>query len=101
MRSIWTFSLGGTGGLLWKSRSLRVEGRQPCPQAGYWATPAQLASRRLFQVRGIMPTFENSKYGATIWQWSEEQRYARDEPNARRGVGVTQRSLVNVLKRDA
>lgn len=52
---------------------LRVEGGQPCPQAGYWTTPAQQDSRRLFKVGEIMPTFEHSAYGATIWQWSEEQ----------------------------
>lgn len=52
---------------------LRVEGGQPCPQAGYWATPAQLDSRSLFKAGEIMPTFEHSAYGATIWQWSEEQ----------------------------
>lgn len=52
---------------------LRVKGGQPCPQAGYWTTPAQLDSRRLFKAGEIMPTFEHSAYGATIWQWSEEQ----------------------------
>jgi hypothetical protein len=52
---------------------MRVEGGQPCPKAGYWTTPAQQASRRLFQLGEIMPMFEHSAYGATIWQWSEEQ----------------------------
>jgi hypothetical protein len=52
---------------------LRVEGGQPCPQTGYWATPAQQDSRRLFKAGELMPVFEHSAYGATIWQWSEEQ----------------------------
>lgn len=52
---------------------MRVEGGQPCPQAGYWTTPAQQGSRRLFKAGEIMPTFEHSAYGATIWQWGEEQ----------------------------
>lgn len=52
---------------------MRVEGGQPCPKAGYWTTPAQQDSRRFFQEGEIMPTFEHSTYGATIWQWSEEQ----------------------------
>ena len=52
---------------------MRVEGGQPCPQSGYWTTPAQQDSRRLFKAGEIMPTFEHSAYGATIWQWSEEQ----------------------------
>ena len=52
---------------------MRVEGGQPCPKSGYWTTPAQQDSRRYFNAREIMPTFEHSAYGATIWQWSEEQ----------------------------
>ena len=53
--------------------SMRVEGGQPCPRAGCWATPAQQNSRRLFKAGEVMPTFEHSAYGATIWQWSEVQ----------------------------
>lgn len=52
---------------------LRVEGGRPCPLAGFWSTPAQQNSRRLFEAGEVMPTFEHSAYGATIWQWSEEQ----------------------------
>lgn len=51
----------------------RVAGGEPCPQAGYWMTPAWLDSRRFFEVGEIMPIFAYSSYGATIWQWSEEQ----------------------------
>ncbi|MCU6497829.1 DUF1911 domain-containing protein [Rugamonas sp. A1-17] len=52
---------------------LRVEGGKPCPQTGYWYTPAIADSRRHFEQGEIMPVSANSQYGATIWQWSEEQ----------------------------
>jgi hypothetical protein len=47
---------------------LRVEGGQPCPQTGYWFTPAQLNSRRPFKEGEVMPIV-GSTYGSTIWQW--------------------------------
>ena len=52
---------------------MRVEGGKPCPEAGYWTTPAQQGSRLYFNAAEIMPNFERSGYGATIWQWSEQQ----------------------------
>jgi Domain of unknown function (DUF1911)/Domain of unknown function (DUF1910) len=52
---------------------LRVEGGQPCTQAGYWFTPAKQGSRRQFKKGEIMPVIEGSQYGATIWQWAKEQ----------------------------
>lgn len=52
---------------------IRVEGGQPCPQTGYWTTPAQQDSRRFFTAGDVMPIFEHSAYGATIWQWSDQQ----------------------------
>lgn len=52
---------------------MRVDGGQHCPQAGYWFTPAKADSRRYFKESEIMPTFEGSAYGATIWQWSPDQ----------------------------
>ena len=51
----------------------RVEGGESCPRAGFWETPAKSNSRRLFKKDEIMPVFEASEYGHTIWQWSEEQ----------------------------
>lgn len=51
----------------------RVEGGQPCPRAGFWETPAKSNSRSHFKQGDIMPVFEASHYGHTIWQWSEEQ----------------------------
>lgn len=55
------------------SGPLRVEGGQACPQTGYWSTPAEQNSRRHFVQGEVMPTFDRSAYGATIWQWSSEQ----------------------------
>jgi hypothetical protein len=51
---------------------LRVEGGQPCPQAGYWFTPAQVNSRRHFKEGEKMP-IAGSDYGDTIWQWDPNQ----------------------------
>lgn len=51
---------------------LRVEGGQPCLRSGYWFTPAQPGSRRLFKEGENMPVV-GSDYGATIWQWDPEQ----------------------------
>jgi hypothetical protein len=50
----------------------RVEAGQPCPRAGYWFTPASPNSRRRFQQGEVMPDTKSS-YGATIWQWDENQ----------------------------
>ncbi|GAB3551309.1 hypothetical protein GCM10027343_35460 [Noviherbaspirillum agri] len=58
--------------LLGPSMALRAEGGQPCPQTGYWFTPAKLNSRRYFNEREIMPAFQVD-YGATIWQWDSNQ----------------------------
>jgi hypothetical protein len=52
---------------------LRVDGGQQCPTTGFWFTPAGKDSRRHFQQGDIMPVFVGSQYGATIWQWSEQQ----------------------------
>ncbi|PHV32844.1 hypothetical protein CSQ94_13830 [Janthinobacterium sp. BJB312] len=52
---------------------LRVEGGNPCPQIGYWFTPAIPGSLRHFEQGEIMPVSMDWQYGATIWQWSSEQ----------------------------
>ena len=54
-------------------RKGRVEGGQPCPQTGFWETPAKLHSRTHFEQGQIMPVFDDAAYGETIWHWSEEQ----------------------------
>jgi hypothetical protein len=51
---------------------LRCEGGHPCPQEGWWFTPAKLNSRRHFNHGEVMPVF-TSDYGSTIWQWDERQ----------------------------
>jgi len=51
---------------------LRCEAGHPCPQAGWWFTPASANSRRCFQHGQVMPD-THSSYGATIWQWDERQ----------------------------
>ncbi|WP_189396698.1 PoNe immunity protein domain-containing protein [Janthinobacterium lividum] len=53
-------------------RKGRVEGGQPCPQTGFWETPAKLHSRSHFEQGQIMPVFDDAAYGETIWYWSEE-----------------------------
>jgi hypothetical protein len=55
---------------------LRIEAGQACPQAGYWFAPAKLDSRHFFSQGEIMPSFDSSTYGATIWQWSDDQSAA-------------------------
>lgn len=49
---------------------LRVEGGQPCLRDGRWFSPAKSDSARYFKAGEIMPVFEASEYGQTIWQWS-------------------------------
>ncbi|MBP4049129.1 DUF3396 domain-containing protein [Chromobacterium violaceum] len=46
---------------------LRCEADKPCPESGYWWTPAMENSRRHFIQGELMPNFPNSKYGRTIW----------------------------------
>jgi hypothetical protein len=55
-----------------ENQRLRVEGGQPCPQTGYWLTPAKSDSRRHFKEGELMPAFD-STYGSTIWQWDPDQ----------------------------
>ncbi|MFT3721558.1 hypothetical protein [Pseudorhodoferax sp.] len=52
---------------------LRCEGGQPCPQAGWWLTPAKVGSRRFFNAGELMPVIQGSDYGATFWQWDVDQ----------------------------
>ena len=49
---------------------LRVLGGQTCPRDGNWFSPAQADSLKRFQAGEIMPTFDFSEYGTTIWQWA-------------------------------
>ncbi len=51
---------------------IRCEAGQPCPREGFWFTPAQAGSRRFFKAGEVMP-YVGGDYGATIWQWDQNQ----------------------------
>ena len=51
----------------------RCEAGQPCPREGFWFTPAQVGNRRVFKAGEVMPSV-GGDYGATIWQWDQDQR---------------------------
>ncbi len=51
---------------------LRVMAGAPCPRTGYWFTPARENSRAHFEAGSNMPDV-GSSWGATIWQWDEQQ----------------------------
>jgi hypothetical protein len=55
---------------------IRVMGNQPCPNAGYYFTPAQSNSRRHFKQGDTMPSL-GGDYGVTIWQWDADQNPPR------------------------
>jgi hypothetical protein len=48
---------------------LRVLGGRTCPREGVWFSPAMSNSSKYFKVGEVMPTFSESEYGTTIWQW--------------------------------
>ena len=50
------------------ARKPLIPGGEPCPQAGWWFTPAQLDSRRYFEKGEIMPIIKDSSFGDTNWQ---------------------------------
>lgn len=51
---------------------LRAMAGEVCPRTGYWFTPARANSRTHFEVGQSMPEVGGT-YGATIWQWDEQQ----------------------------
>lgn len=52
---------------------MRCEAGQPCPQTGFWYTPAKLGSRRTFSTGQKMPEIKDTPWGSTIWYWDEQQ----------------------------
>jgi Domain of unknown function (DUF1911) len=50
----------------------RCEGGKPCPETGYWFTPAKLDSQQSFFQGDIMPIYQTN-YGDTIWYWVQGQ----------------------------
>lgn len=81
---IWTFverianSGGGTGCAPQnddsnaKKHRPNVPAGSPCPETGWWYTPAQANSRRYFKEGAVMPSV-GGDYGDTFWQWSPDQ----------------------------
>lgn len=51
---------------------IRVVAGQPCPQTGFYFSPALPNSRKNFVEGDAMPSLD-STYGQTIWQWDEVQ----------------------------
>ncbi|MBT0964236.1 hypothetical protein [Denitromonas iodatirespirans] len=49
-----------------------VPAGQPCPEAGWWFTPAKSDSRRWFEQGETMPSVGRD-YGQTFWQWAPDQ----------------------------
>lgn len=52
--------------------TLRFESGSVCQKAGIYFTPAQVGSRRRFELGETFPD-SNSQYGKTIWQWDNNQ----------------------------
>lgn len=61
------------GGVALQTNAPRVSGGAACPQSGYYFTPSRIHSRRYFAKDEIMPQI-GSAYGATIWQWDNDQQ---------------------------
>lgn len=61
-----------TSTALIQTESHRTPGGNACPASGFYFTPASAGSRRYFEKGTLMPCF-NSSYGATIWQWDDQQ----------------------------
>lgn len=55
-----------------ETRRSNVSAGSPCPEAGWWFTPAQAGSRRYFKEGENMPAV-GGDYGLTFWQWSPDQ----------------------------
>lgn len=55
------------------ARKPLVPGGEPCPQAGWWFTPAQLDSRRYFEKGEIMPVVKHSSFD-TNWQQTSDPK---------------------------
>lgn len=51
----------------------RINAGQPCSKTGFWFSPAHADSRRHFNQGEIMPKFDESSWGDTIWYWSGEE----------------------------
>lgn len=59
-----------------RKRHPNIPAGQPCPEAGWWFTPAKPDSRRYFRQGEVMPALGRD-YGDTYWQWSPDQSAPR------------------------
>lgn len=59
------------GSLQEKSPKRLIAG-EACTRSGFWLTPAKSSSRRYFKLGDVMPEL-GGDYGATIWQWDQNQ----------------------------
>jgi hypothetical protein len=69
--------IAASGGLvpaqgLLPEKNVRIAGGQLCTEPGYYFTPSRAGSRQWFEGSEIMSDF-NANYGATIWQWDQNQ----------------------------
>ena len=51
-------------------RRSSIPGGEPCPEAGYWRTPAKAGSEQYFNVGDVMPVVKGSQWGTTHWSWA-------------------------------
>ena len=63
---------GSTTDATEETRRPNVPAGSPCPETGWWFTPAQSGSRRYFKAGDNMPSV-GGDYGLTFWQWSPDQ----------------------------
>lgn len=54
------------------TKSVRLAAGQVCTETGVYFTPAEQNSRRRFEKGALMPSLD-TKYGARIWQWDDNQ----------------------------
>ncbi|HWT17437.1 MAG TPA: PoNe immunity protein domain-containing protein [Variovorax sp.] len=64
----------GPAGEASTARKPLVPGGEPCPEAGWWFTPAQLNSRRYFDKGEIMPVIKGNSFGDTNWQRTSDPK---------------------------
>ena len=55
-----------------EEEKLKVKGGEPCPQTGYWQTPARPDLRQYFEQGDILPTFSELDWGEVYWYWDDE-----------------------------
>jgi len=54
------------------ARPLRVAGGERCTKSGLWFTTAHTDRQTRFRDDELMPNFQDTPYGPTIWQWGSD-----------------------------